>query len=305
MKKRIDTLNKRNSITLIDDIIYSQVEDNKGNSLNLQMSMLVHNVNVERKTIVTTANQIQMYPVILCIPGGGFTHCERNRILPELQFLAEEGYIIASIDYRLSLQSKFPAQIEDVNTAIRFLKANAKKYHIDINKIGVLGRSAGGCLSLMAGMNNKLWNKGIEWNEHSATVQAACSMYGITDISLWMKSEIESQYFSNAKSIIETVGGTYVGGSEKTIFDKAINASPIQYINENMAPLLMLHGDLDPIVPLNQSETFYKRIEEMKLEDKVDYYVVSKAGHGSKEFFQEEIREIILNHFNKNLKVKE
>ena len=177
MKKRIDTLNKRNSITLIDDIIYSQVEDNKGNSLNLQMSMLVHNVNVERKTIVTTANQIQMYPVILCIPGGGFTHCERNRILPELQFLAEEGYIIASIDYRLSLQSKFPAQIEDVNTAIRFLKANAKKYHIDINKIGVLGRSAGGCLSLMAGMNNKLWNKGIEWNEHSATVQAACSMY--------------------------------------------------------------------------------------------------------------------------------
>ena len=70
--------------------------------------MLIQNVNVERKIVMTESHDNEKYPIILCIPGGGFTHCERNRILPEVQFLAEEGFLIASIDYRLSSTANCP-----------------------------------------------------------------------------------------------------------------------------------------------------------------------------------------------------
>lgn len=295
MKKRIEIVNQRKSISLIDDIVYSQTIDNQGNSINLYMSMLIQNVNVERKIVMTESNDNEKYPIILCIPGGGFTHCERNRILPEVQFLAEEGFLIASIDYRLSSTANYPAQMEDIYSAIDFLKSHAEQYHIDANQIGVLGRSAGGCLSLMAGMNVKT----------CYAIKAACSMYGIADLPLWIQHEIYSHTFSNAVTAIDTLGGRFAGGTDETVLENAALASPINHINEGMAHLLILHGDNDPIVPLQQSEKLYEKIKEKKMENKVDFYIVANAGHGSKEFFQDKIKRIIIEYFKLHLKKEE
>ncbi|MDQ0360460.1 prolyl oligopeptidase family serine peptidase [Breznakia pachnodae] len=303
MKKTINVENKRKAISLVDDIIYSKTSNDNGDSVNLYMSMLIQNVNVERKIIVSEKLDTQKQPVILCIPGGGFTHCARNRILPELQFLAEEGYVIATIDYRLSSSAKFPAQIEDVYTAIKYLKDHSNQYNIDEENIGILGRSAGGCLSLMAGMNMTLDNLGCKYGEEILNIKAACSMYGITDLPLWMEYEIKNQYFSNAKFSMETLVGKYVGGTESTILEYASKASPIQYINIDMANILILHGDNDPIVPLQQSEKFYNKMKKMGMDEKIDFYTVSNAGHGSKEFFQNEIKSIMIDYFKKQLKV--
>ena len=156
--------------------------------------------------------------------------------------------------------------MEDIYSAIDFLKSHAEQYHIDANQIGVLGRSAGGCLSLMACMNVKT----------CYAIKAACSMYGIADLPLWIQHEIYSHTFSNAVTAIDTLGGRFAG-----------------------------HGDNDPIVPLQQSEKLYEKIKEKKMENKVDFYIVANAGHGSKEFFQDKIKRIIIEYFKLHLKKEE
>lgn len=285
MKQEINVVCKRNSITLVDDIIYSN---------GLGLSLLLPNLDVERKVMLEKKNNESVkHPLILCIPGGGFTHCERNRILPESMFLAEEGYVVASVDYRTSSQAIYPSQIDDVYVALEYLKNNADKYHIDIQHIGILGRSAGGFLTLVAGMN-------LCKNIH---IDAVCSMYGITDLESWMRYELKSHYFSNVGCEENTLVGKLLGKKKDYSIDFE-QFSLKSKINDNMAHILLLHGDNDPIVPMIQSENFYKEVKQRKLEELVDYYVVSGAGHGSKEFFQDEIKKLILKHFNTYLKCK-
>lgn len=298
MKKIVKVISKRQSLSLVDDIVYSSLTGE--NPLDLHMSLLLQNVNVERKIITNQSEEKFKFPLILCLPGGGFTHCERNRIIPESQFLAEKGYIIASIDYRLSDQYSFPNQIIDVYQALEYLITNSDTYHIDIENIGVLGRSAGACLALMAGMNcyiNKYCGK-----ETSIKVKAVCSMYGFTDFNLHMDHEIKSHYFSRANEYSETLVGKLIKGSDETIQQKAQLYSPINNINNNMANIMMLHGDNDPIIPVNQARKFYEEMIQKKLEDKVEYYEIVHAGHGSKEFFQREIQEKVIEFYDKNLK---
>lgn len=298
MKQIVKVNNKRQSLTLVDDIVYKSLKDE--NPLDLHMSLLLHNVNVERKILVEKEKHDYRFPLILCLPGGGFTHCERNRIIPECQFLADDGYLIASIDYRLSDSYSFPSQIIDVYDALKYLINNADIYHIDINNIGILGRSAGASLALMAGMNCYL-NKFTKEN-NNISIKAVCSMYGLTCLEKMLDYEIDSQNFSKAKRYSETIVGKLIKGDEDKIKEKALNISPITNINKNMADILMLHGDNDPIIPVNQARDFYNKIVKCRLEDKVNYYEIIGAGHGSKEFFQEEIQKIIINFFNTNLK---
>ena len=206
--------------------------------------------------------------------------------------------------YRSSAQGHFPDQLNDVKTAIRFLRANASKYEIDPERIGVFGRSAGGHLAAFAAMNLDDYNEG-EWEGHSSSVQACCNLFGPTDVLGLM--EIEEKKFADPKfrwhKVEDTHGGALLGGDPATMKERAKAASPVYFVNPAMCPMQILHGDNDPIVPIEaSSDVLYEKICQAGLEDRTEYYVVQHAGHGTREFFQDSVKELMIGFFDRYLK---
>ena len=245
-------------------------------------------------------------PLIVWIPGGGFRGCDKNLMVSEMQFLADSGFAVASIYYRSSAQGHYPDQIIDVKTAIRFLRAHADEYQINPEEVGVIGRSAGGHLAAMAAMNIHD-NQSQEWSAYSSSVQACCNLFGPADLVTLLEKDLEEMKNDpnhRWKTIGDTHGGALVGETGPEAWEKLRTASPSQYINEAMCPMIILHGDQDPLVPYSQSENFYNAIAEKGLEDRVDLYCIKNGGHGTREFFQDETKDVILDFFNKYLRTQ-
>ena len=226
-------------------------------------------------------------------------------MLGEMSEFARAGYVVASMYYRSSAEGHWPDQLIDVKTAIRFLRANAEKYEINPDKIAVFGRSAGGHLAAFAAMNTEDGCEGTEWKAFSDKVQACCNMFGPTDIVANM--EVEEKKFADPNfrrhSVEETHGGALLGGDPATMKERAKAASPVNFVNPDMCPMQILHGNSDPIVPIEaSSDILYQKICDAGLEDRTEYYVVEHAGHGTREFFQDSVKELMIAFFDKYLK---
>jgi acetyl esterase/lipase len=180
-------------------------------------------------------------PLIIFVHGGSWSGGDkRDYKLYTIPF-ARKGYITASIQYRLSGVAKFPAQLLDVNDAIKFLKRNAADYHIDASKIILVGGSAGGHLVLLSAYSNlddfnKNGADGI-----TAEVQGIVDIYGPTDITI--------EGVRDLKSLEKLMGKSY---------DEAVaiykECSPINYVSKNAPPTLIFHGTIDSLVPVAQSD---------------------------------------------------
>jgi acetyl esterase/lipase len=188
--------------------------------------------------------------------------------------LVEKGYAAASINYRLSQQALFPAQIEDCKAAIRWLRANAKKYHLDPRHIGVWGASAGGHLVALLGATGGVKDlEGEEGNlDQSSRVQAVVDWFGPTDFATIGKG------LSDPKSPVSRL----IGGSPQENKEKAAKASPITYVGKDAAPTLIMHGDKDNLVPISQSEELAAALKKAGVE--VTFQVVKGNGHGGPDF---------------------
>lgn len=210
-------------------------------------------------------------PLVVFIHGGGWRGGDKARA-PVVQ-IVPRGYVGASINYRLSGEATFPAAVEDCKCAIRFLRANADKYGIDPERIGVWGSSAGGHLSLMvgladegAGLEGKGGHEGV-----SSRVQAVCSWFGPADLTVG-----HDQFQGGAgRAPLQFLGGTY-----EELPEVYAKASPVTYASKDDPPVLMIHGDKDPVVPLDQSKRMLAAIEKAGGEAKL--IVVMNAGHGWK-----------------------
>lgn len=309
MKKVVDFGNKRRSINVIDNIVYSHVKDMDGNPVELKLSIMTQNGNSELKLAMQGApveeEKLPPRPAIVWIPGGGYRGCDKNLMLAEMMFLADAGFIVASIYYRSSAQGHFPDQIIDVKTAVRFLRAHAAEYEIDPERIGVIGRSAGGHLAALAGCNVPGYDS-EEWSGYSSEVQAVCDMFGPVDFPMMMDDEkvrMKEDPTYRWKTVEETHLGALMGGDVNTMRERGKEASPTYQIEgHHICPMLILHGTVDPLVSLNASEKFYDELVAAGYEDQTDFYILTNAGHGSREFFQPEIKEIIENFFKKWLK---
>ncbi len=304
MKTVIHPRIQRSTLTLLDNIVYSHAKQPDGSILDLKLSILLHYGNQEMRLAsgMTTDAPSEPLPAIIWVPGGAWRGTDKNQSIAEMQFLAERGFALVSMYYRSSAQAHYPAQLIDVKAAVRFLRAHAEQYHIDPNRIGMIGRSAGGYLASMVAMNNDL-GESDEWSDYSSDIQACCDLFGPVDLSQLLQkttAEVNSGH-SRWNSIKKSHEGALLGGSEETLPRRAYEASPIHYINRAMCPIAIFHGDQDPIVPLKISEDFYDAIVSAGMESRAEFYEVTGAGHGTREFFQDSTKQLIADFFIRQL----
>ena len=225
-------------------------------------------------------------PVIVWIHGGAWMMGNKDHC-PAAPFAAK-GYAVASINYRLSQQAVFPAQIEDCQAAVRWLRANAKKYNLDPAHVGVWGASAGGHLAALLGtMESKIDSAD---RDHSARVQAVVDWFGPADF-LHMGRQFES-----ADSPVARLLGGPIGKNQ----EKARRASPVTYVGKDAPPFLIMHGDQDNVVPLRQSELLAEVLK--KAGAKVTFRVIHGEGHGGPQFGTPENRKLVKEFFDQNLR---
>lgn len=306
MRHFIDPGNERRTINFVDHIVFSRVTDLENRPLDLTMSLMLQNGNSEMRLASGLDDEVSTgaQPLILWINGAGWRGPDKNIMVSELVFLAEAGYAVACIDYRSSAQGHWPDQLIDCKTAVRFLRAHARKYGIDPDRIGTFGRSAGGHLSAWMAMNTDGFDS-QEWADQSSRVACAVDMFGTVDLTalnIQAQKDIETIPNFRWKSLEESHGGALLGGDMATLIERSPAASPIHYISDRTAPIAILHGDQDPLVPVEMSEDFYDQLVKAGLEEQSELYVVKNGGHGTRELFQNEVKELILAFLDQYLK---
>lgn len=220
-------------------------------------------------------------PLIVWVHGGAWRAGSKDSM--PLHELVKRGYAIASVDYRLSPVAKFPAQVHDCKAAIRFLRAKAKQYGYDASKIGIAGSSAGGHLVAEVGVTNghpKLEGKIGNHLEQSSSVQAIVDYYGPTNFLTILK-----QSTPHGLSVRVPALQLLLGSQPEENAALAKLASPVFHVDRNDPPLLMIHGDADPQVPINQSHELHGRYKQLGLPARLE--VIHGGAHGGSEFYDQ------------------
>ncbi|QNN22398.1 alpha/beta hydrolase [Planctomycetales bacterium ZRK34] len=214
-------------------------------------------------------------PLVIWIHGGGWVG--GNRANPPLLFMAKGGFALASISYRFSQVAKFPAQIHDAKAAVRWLRAHAAEYGYDPNRIGVAGGSAGGHLAALLGTT--IHSKPHEGTvgdclQTSSAVQAVCDTLGPTDLLDYEDCQM--------KQAADDLVAKLLGGSVKQQPTLARLASPLYFVDQSDPPFLIVHGRLDPLVPVSQAERLHNA--QRKAGAPTELLIDPDGGHGNNMF---------------------
>jgi acetyl esterase/lipase len=186
------------------------------------------------------------WPVLVYVHGGSWMHGDKTEAGMFASMMTAQGYLVVSINYRLYPAAQFPAMIQDVKCAVRSLRANAAQYNLDPKRVGAVGVSAGGHLVGLLGTTDASagWDVG-EYLDQSSRVQAVIAMAGVMDLS---------RNFPNAD--IEAM--KRIGFGEYNVME----ASPISHVTPDDPPFLLIHGDRDELVPVEQSQLMYDRLTQ-------------------------------------------
>lgn len=237
----------------------------------------------------------ETYPLIIYIHEGAFLFgSKRDKRMQTLFLALEYGYAIASIDYRKADLVTWPAPIYDVKTAIRFLRANAKKYRLNTEQFAVWGMSAGAYYGTMAAVTNG--NPGFEdlktgYEEFSSDIQAAIDLSGACSGFHLMDEAIRENGFGRGNhNDANSPESILMGAPLQEIRELCEMASPITYINKNTPPFFVLHSIGDPVVPVQQSVRLAEAIRTKAGEEKVKaVFTEARADHGKPNYDTEEI----------------
>lgn len=206
-------------------------------------------------------------PVAVFVHGGGWSSGDKSggSLIP-FNDLAAQGFLVAAVNYRLAPRYKFPAMIDDVKCAVRYLRANAAKLNIDPSRIGAWGGSAGGHLVALLGTTDASAGFDVgEYTDQSSRVQAVVDMFGPADLS--------GMFPSSSARIIQGVFEIKTSAAET-----ARLASPVTYMTKDDPPFLILQGDKDKTVPPEQSQILYDRLQAAGVP--ATLVIVKNAGHG-------------------------
>ncbi len=234
------------------------------------------------------------FPTIVMIHGGGFRGGNRQSYVPMAVRLAERGFVAATITYRLSPKYQFPAPVFDTKSAVRFLRANAGRFHIDADNIGAMGGSAGGHLALMLGLTGGVASlEGEGPNpEQSSRIKCVVNYYGPADFTrIYDKGGDAAQVLPQ-----------FLGGSGKTAQRAHIQASPLNWISPDDPPVLTIHGTKDPLVPYEHGVWITERLIANGVE--AELATMSGAGHGFRGKDAEDAERRTVEFFEKHLKPK-
>lgn len=206
-------------------------------------------------------------PVVINIHGGGWNHGVKESQTGFSTFF-KAGFSVANIEYRLTGQATAPAAVEDTRCALIYLIKNAKSLNIDVNKIVIMGGSAGGHLALMGGLlaNDHRFDGNCPGVEN-IKVAAIIDKYGITDVWDW----------GYGKNLTSKSARNWLGDkANDQVF--AASVSPITYVTKNSPPVFIVHGDADPTVPYQQSVDLHKKLKEAGV--KTEFITVPGGLHG-------------------------
>jgi acetyl esterase/lipase len=227
-----------------------------------------------RKLDLYLPNKSEHLPLIILIHGGAFRAGSKEDGVP-LDKLAE-GYALASINYRLSQHALFPAQIEDCKAAVRWLRAHADRFGLDPQRFAAWGPSAGGHLAAMLGTTGHVDDFDVGENlVFSSRVQAVVDYFGPTDFLQMDAHRLPDGMVHDAPDSPES---QLVGGPIQQHRDEVARANPITYVRSDAPPFLIVHGELDPLVPHHQSELLAAALEKAGVE--MSFHTVKGGGHG-------------------------
>ena len=224
-------------------------------------------------------------PLLVWICGGAFITMDRSAHTPYLLKYVEKGYIVASIEYRRSNSGHFPAPLEDVKSAIRYLRAHADAFGIDPARVAVMGESAGGYLAGMAGVTGgtREFDKG-EHLEQSSAVQAVVDFYGPGGLSSAAPAD---DPMGRPRPHQMLLG--YTASCDPAA---AAKADMNHYIDAHTPPFFILHGTADPLVPPAGSERLYEDLQKAGV--RAELRMIEGAGHASPHFYQDSLCTEIL-----------
>jgi acetyl esterase/lipase len=235
------------------------------------------------------------WPVFLYVHGGSWRELDKAEGAG-WRYLNDSGFLVASLNYRLATSDiKFPAMIEDIKCAVRYLRAHAARYHLDPDAIGVLGASAGGHLAALLGTADESAGFDVgQYLDQSSRVQAVVTMSGLSDFTVPVEGGV-------SMAIYFAFGA--LAGTNPTLLAPA---SPVTYITPDDPPFLILHGDEDGVVPIEQAQILDEKLTAAGVPSTL---VVVKGGdHGlnplpgkTAEPAWEEISRIILEFLKDNL----
>lgn len=231
------------------------------------------------------------FPAILCIHGGGFRAGKREGYDKLCQTLAQHGYVAVTITYRLAPMYPFPAAVHDSKAAVRWLRANAKKYNIDPNRIGVTGGSAGGHLAQFLGVTANVPEfEGAENPGYSSRVACVVNYYGPSDFTKSYGKSVDAA----------EVLPLFLGGNLEQAHRQHIVSSPLYWVTPDAAPTLLVHGTDDKYVAHEQAEWMRDKLKANDVE--VQLLTLEGAPHGFKGEYLEKADKALLAWFDQHLK---
>jgi acetyl esterase/lipase len=235
-------------------------------------------------------------PLIIWVHGGGWQNGSKDGCPPLRGGYIESGYAVASINYRLSGHAVFPAQIEDCKAAIRWLRAHSKEFGLDAKRFGVWGSSAGGHLVALLGTSGEVKEFDVGANlDQSSRVQAVCDYYGPTDLAVFVTTPGYERHATADAPEAKLIGGAVLENKAK-----AARVNPITYVSKDDPPFLIVHGDQDPTVPINQSQLLFEALKKTGVS--AHFHTIHGAGHGGPGFAGQDLSEMVSAFFDERLK---
>jgi acetyl esterase/lipase len=214
-------------------------------------------------------------PAVVCIHGGGFRAGDRKRWDGFCKKLAERGYVAVTVTYRLAPKYQFPAAVNDVKAAVRWLRANAEKYQVDPDRIAALGDSAGGHLAQFLGVTGDIAQfEGDDGNSgQSSRVACVVNYYGPSDFTKSYGKSVDAA----------EVLPLFFGGDLEHERHRHVVASPLNWVTPQSAPTLLLHGTEDQYVAYEQAVWMRDRLKACDVDVELVTFPGAKHGFGGKD----------------------
>ena len=213
-------------------------------------------------------------PAVVVIHGGGWRTGNKADVRGITSEFSKRGYVTISPQYRFCPKEVFPAQVHDVKAAVRWLKTNAKKYHVDPDRIGAMGFSAGGHLALMLGVTSP--SDGLEGTPAAdapdSRVKAVVNYFGPTDLAA-----------TDIPAISKPMVKDLLGGTPEDKPEAAAKASPLSFVTKDDAPMLTFQGTKDPLVPYSQAIKLADAMNKAGTAGRVELMIGASHGWGGSE----------------------